>query len=370
MNPIMTTPRAVDIDITTQCNLRCKYCYHFTGPGDVARDLPTDDWLKFFAELGRCQVLNVTLAGGEPFFRTDLKVLLQSLVDNRMRYSLLSNGTLIDDDIAEFIAKSRRCDSVQVSIDGSTAEIHDKVRGKGQFAKALAGIRCLQRHQIAVTSRVTINRWNVGDLANIAHLLLEELNLRNFSTNVASCMGSCRLHMEELALDLQARMLAMATLAQLEEQYPGRITANAGPLAELHMWQKMEAFRLYATPTGFIGGSLTACGCVWEKIAVRADGVIVPCAMLSHIELGRINRDDFGHIWRDHPEMLKMRNRSKISLRQFDFCRDCEYIDSCTGNCPSLAYELAGDVHHPSPDACLRRFLIAGGKLPAQQETV
>ena len=42
MGPKMQTPRAVDIAITHQCNLRCRYCSHFSGPGDSAQDLPLD----------------------------------------------------------------------------------------------------------------------------------------------------------------------------------------------------------------------------------------------------------------------------------------------------------------------------------------
>ena len=35
-----------------------------------------------------------------------------------------------------------------------------------------------------------------------------------------------------------------------------------------------------------------------------------------------------------------------------------------TGNCPGLSYTLVGEVNHPSPDACLRKFLDEGGRLP------
>ena len=36
----------------------------------------------------------------------------------------------------------------------------------------------------------------------------------------------------------------------------------------------------------------------------------------------------------------------------------------CTGNCPALAYTILGKENHPSPDACLKRFLDGGGVLP------
>jgi hypothetical protein len=39
-------------------------------------------------------------------------------------------------------------------------------------------------------------------------------------------------------------------------------------------------------------------------------------------------------------------------------------VNYCTGNCPGLSYTLVGEVNHPSPDACLRKFLAEGGRLP------
>lgn len=114
-----------------------------------------------------------------------------------------------------------------------------------------------------------------------------------------------------------------------------------------------------------MGGHLTACGCPTDKISVRANGAYVPCSLLAHMELGRINRDSLEDIWRESEAMNQLRSRHTIPLTDFEFCAGCDYIPYCTGNCPALAYSLTGKVDHPSPDACLRRFLNAGGKLPA-----
>ncbi len=361
---VMQTPRSVDLDITGRCNLRCSYCYHFSGPGDVDQDLPKSEWLRFFKELNRCAVMNVTLAGGEPFFRHDLKELIAGIVDNRMRFSILSNGTLVTDEMAAFLFSTGRCDGVQVSIDGSKPKTHDACRGKGNFKKAIAGIRYLRKHHLPIQVRVTIHRHNVTELEAIAALLLDTIGLPGFSTNAAGYMGLCRQNVDQVGLSVEDQTLAMETLLRLNTKYDNRISAQAGPLAEATRWTQMELARQKGEKYIPMGGSLTACGCVMDKIAVRADGIIVPCTMLSHMELGRTNRDDLKDIWQNHPEMKKIRQRRNIPLNDFEFCAGCEYINYCTGNCPGLAYTISGKVNHPSPDECLRQFLEDGGKLP------
>ena len=169
---VMKTPRSLDLEITNRCNLRCKYCSHFTSAGDVDQDLPGEEWLQFFEELNRCAVTNVTLSGGEAFCREDLGELIQGIVRNRMRFNILSNGTLVTDEMAAFLASTGRCSGVQVSIDGSIATTHDAFRGKGNFVKAMTGIEILQKHGIPVAIRVTIHRKNVHDLEGVARLLL------------------------------------------------------------------------------------------------------------------------------------------------------------------------------------------------------
>jgi len=360
---VMRTPRSVDIELTARCNLRCTYCYFFGNDAVEYRDLTTEEWLRFFDECGRLGVMDLTLAGGEPFMRRDLRELLAGVVRNRMRFSLLSNGGLIDDDIAAFIKGTGRCDYIQVSVDGSRPETHDVYRGAGSFERALRGIRTLQRHGVPVAVRMTIHSHNVDDLEATARLLLEELGLPAFSTNAAGYLGACRGHAGEVLLTAAQRQQAMETLLRLSEKYDGRISANAGPLAEARMWREMEEARSQGAPVTWNGGHLTGCGCPSNKIAIRADGTIVPCSMLAHMELGLINRDSLAEVWQRSQALNGLRTRHEIPLFDFAFCAGCEYTAYCTGNCPGLAYTLTGEVNYPSPDACLRRFLADGGKL-------
>jgi len=359
----MKTPRSVDLAITNRCNLRCTYCSHFTGAGDVGQDLSKEEWLQFFEELKRCAVMYVTLQGGEPFCRKDLPELIEGIVRNRMRFNILSNGTLITDKMAAFLASTGRCAGVQVSIDGSVPMTHDACRGEGNFLKAMQGIKSLQNHNVPVSVRVTIHKENVRDLENVARLLLEEVGLSSFSTNAASYMGLCRQNTEQVQLTAEERSLAMETLLELNNQYNGRISATAGPLAEGRDWLEMEKALREGQESINGRGYLSGCNGPMNTLAVRADGVMVPCSQMSHIELGRINKDDLQGVWQGHSELEKLRGRHKIPLSNFEFCQGCDYIPYCTGNCPALAYTILGIENHPSPDACLKRFLEAGGRL-------
>ena len=228
----------------------------------------------------------------------------------------------------------------------------------------MQGIESLQKYNVSVPVRVTIHKENVRDLENVARLLLEEIGLPSFSTNAASYMGLCRQNTEQIQLTAEERSLAMETLLKLERKYNGRISASAGPLAEGKDWLEMEEARRQGRDRIQGRGYLTSCNGPMSQMAVRADGVMVPCGQMSHIELGRINMDDLQEVWQENSELKRLRERHKISLNEFEFCQGCAYINYCTGNCPALAYTILGKENHPSPDACLKRFLETGGRLP------
>ncbi len=350
----MSTPRAVDLVITNQCNLRCRYCYHFDGAGDVAQDLPRSEWSRFFEQLERHAVLEVSLTGGEPFARPDLPEILQDLSRHPLRFTLYTNATLVGAEEARLLAGLRRLRAVQVSLDAGSADGHDACRGAGSFERAVRGIRAMQECGLPLSLQVTLHRLNAPDLEKTARFVLEDLGLPSFQINSVYDMGTCSRYREQICLGLEERRAAMIALEELERRHPGRLRASAGPLAQLRRWTAMERARR----TGGIwpqGGLLGACGGVFRKLAVRADGAIIPCNQLSERVLGWIQHDDLREVWQQSPELERLRRRQETRMRDLPGCRDCSWAAWCTGGCP------AGGAEGFGTEDCLRAFLEQGG---------
>jgi SynChlorMet cassette radical SAM/SPASM protein ScmE len=352
---VMSSPKHVDIAITGKCNLACQYCFY--ADEMVARkNLPTERWLSFFNELGQLGVMTVCLTGGEVFTRPDLFELIDGIIANRMRYSLLSNGTLITEEtLKQFeVGKRRqRLDSIQISVDGSSAEVHDLSRPKS-FGRALRGLKLLKEAGYPVTVRVTVNRHNVDDLENVARLLLEEVGLSSFSTNEAYACGATDRTEGDIILTPVQRQQAMEVLARLAEQYDHRISAQAGPLILAHELAMMDEM-LSAGKTSRPGrGNLSACGGVFSQLGVMHDGTIVPCTILSVYPIGQIGENRLQDVWLHHPIMVALRQRQEIPLNSLETCRDCSYQGFCTGGCPAGAVYASGNFNMRNPMDCYR----------------
>jgi SynChlorMet cassette radical SAM/SPASM protein ScmE len=357
MNPlkVMSSPKHVDIAITGKCNLACQYCFY--ADEMVARtNLPTERWLSFFDELGQMGVMTVCLTGGEVFTRPDLFELIDGIIANRMRYSLLSNGTMITEEtLKQFeIGKRRqRLDSIQISVDGSSAEVHDLSRPKS-FGRALRGLKLLKEAGYPVTVRVTINRHNVDDLENVARLLLDEVGLPSFSTNEAYACGATNRTEGDIILTPVQRQKAMQVLTRLSEQYNHRIGATAGPLILAQELKTMDEMLANGQTSRPGRGTLSACGGVFSQLGVMHDGTIVPCNILSTLPLGSIRVDNLRDVWLNHPTMISLRQRREIPLNSLETCRDCAYQGFCTGGCPAGALYANGDFNTRSPMECYR----------------
>ena len=360
-------PKSLDISLTGTCNLRCRYCFYDDDMRSRS-DLPTTPWLTFFDELQRLSVQSVCLSGGEVFTRSDLWDLIDGLVARNLRYSILTNGTLIDEAVLSAFRAAGRADrlnSIQVSLDGSRAEVNDRSRGAGSFDKAVRGLRLLKEAGLPVTVRVTVNRHNAEDLQDVAAFLLDHIGLPAFSTNDAMPVGAGCRHKDSIALLPSQRMKAMTTLAALDERYPGRLQAQAGPLANWRFFRDMERARATGVPVGNRKmGCLSACGCVFHKLAVHHDGVITPCNMLPSLELGRMNEDSLTHIWKTHPALAALKERRNYPMNKAPGCEDCSWATYCNGSCPGLPYEATGNLHRANPHDCYRAFVDQVGRIP------
>lgn len=355
---LMSSPRSVDISITGRCNLTCKYCFY--ADEMVARsDLPTERWLTFFEELGCLGVMDVSLTGGEVFIRQDIFELIDGIIANRMRYSMLSNGTLITGKVlAQFeIGKRRmRLNSIQVSIDGSIAEIHNKSRPRS-FDRALRGLRLLVENDFPVTVRVTINKHNIDDIENIARLLLDDLGLPSFSTNEAFPMGAGKCDGESVILTRDLRQQAINILTALNKHYDGRISAQAGPLAMAREFADIQA-RMARSETGNPGrGTLSACGGVFNRMSINHEGILLPCTMLTSMPMGKMGTDDLKDIWQNHPSINAVRERRTIPTEMLDTCHDCPYVGFCNAGCPAMAINESGKLNARDSMNCYRIHL-------------
>lgn len=355
---LIPTPRSVMIAITGRCNLKCQYCF-YADEMTALNDLSTEQWLRFFEELKELAVHRLTLTGGEVFTRQDLFQLIDGIISNRMRYGILSNGTLIDEQTLEkfTVGKRRlRLDSIQVSIDGSRAEIHNKSR-PNSFDRALKGLRLLVKNGFPAIVRVTINQYNIEDLKNIAHLLLEDVGLPGFSTNEAFPMGSGKCTGESLILTREQRKQAMDTLMALNEHYGGRISAQAGPLALARQMADIKDRMARGETEMPNRGTLASCGGVFQKIDILHDGTIVPCHLLHSLHMGKIGVDDLQMAWLQHPAINTIRYRRSIPIQSLTTCRDCPYAGFCAGGCPGIVMNATGSLTAHDPSSCLRGYL-------------
>jgi len=356
-------PESVDISITGSCNLSCRYCF-YADPMASLTDLSTEDWKKCIRKIGEARVMRVTLTGGEPFTRPDIFELVDEIVDNRMRYSILTNGTLVTADTISAFRRGKRLlrlDSIQVSIDGSCAEVHNRSR-PDSFERAVSGLRLLLENRLPVTVRATISRHNIADLEALASFLLCDLGLPSMTNNEASPIGAGCTCRDEMALDHIDILNAGIRLENLQKQYPGRITAQAGPLARMRMYREMESARQSGRLTNrWRMGCLSSCGGVFNRLGILHDGSIVPCSMLHDLVMGNILTDDLLDLWKNSTAIRNVRDRYGILLRDIAECSGCAWTDFCNGGCPGVTQQMRKTILAPGVNGCFRSFLKANG---------
>jgi SynChlorMet cassette radical SAM/SPASM protein ScmE len=356
---VLPVPGSVDVCLTGRCNLSCRYCFYADSMKATRTDLSAERWLAFFAEIGDLGVQRVGISGGEIFVRPDIFTLIDGIIANKMRYSILSNGTLITRDVISSFSEGKRrlrLDSIQVSIDGSCAEVHDLSRPHKSFERAVNGLRLLVEAKFPATVRVTINHHNIDDLERVTHLLLDEIGLPSFSVNEAEEMGTARCNGQNIMLSEDERRQAMSILTELNTRYGGRIGASAGPLARAGMVKEIEDL-ISRGETGIPGrGTLCSCGGVFSKMAVLHDGTMVPCNMIPALTMGVIGMHPLKEAWLHSPAINAVRRRREIPLSAVPECAGCRFTGFCAGGCPATVMARTGRLIGTDPHFCFRAY--------------
>jgi len=169
---------SLSYELTLKCNLKCKMCYGLRFREDVfSRDRATYSELGYdrvIKVLKNSNISNVSFVGNEVLLRNDLFLILDYLKNKNVRFSILTNGILINNDtVSKLINFGALLTSIVISLDGTKA-IHDRIRNSNNaFEQACRGIKLATPH-FNVILNTTIMQENLHDLkgvVDIAHLL-------------------------------------------------------------------------------------------------------------------------------------------------------------------------------------------------------
>ncbi len=142
------------ISPSMRCNLNCIGCYAGSyTKGDV---LTTDDIDKLFTEAKKLGIYFVTVSGGEPFFRKDMLDLWEK--HNDMYFLVYTNGTLIDEKVAERLGRMGNV-APAISVEGFKKET-DFRRGSGVFDKVTETWKKLKENGVLFGFSATCTRMN------------------------------------------------------------------------------------------------------------------------------------------------------------------------------------------------------------------
>lgn len=151
-------------ELTARCNLDCKMCYVHTQDNAAAlrKELSTEQWKRIFDEAIACDMMYASLSGGECLIRKDFKELYLHLWNKKIMITVMTNGTMLDDDYVEFF-KTYTPDMIQISIYGSSEDGYLAVAGHKGLEKATHAVAALQEAGIDVRVAVTPSKYMIDD---------------------------------------------------------------------------------------------------------------------------------------------------------------------------------------------------------------
>jgi len=138
--------------VTFRCNLSCAHCY-LGAPG--SNEFPVELIEPLLMQFSRMQGLRILVSGGEPTLYSHFHVLNHMVGQYPIRSVLLSNGMILDDELASRL----NFHEVQISLDGMEKG-HDLIRGKGSFKRAVAAMEAVRKAGLDLSVATMIHKGN------------------------------------------------------------------------------------------------------------------------------------------------------------------------------------------------------------------
>ncbi|MFH1473943.1 MAG: radical SAM protein [Candidatus Aenigmatarchaeota archaeon] len=215
----LDSPLGCQLELTHKCNLNCKQCYNMSNCQKP--DISFKRWMNVAKQLVDMNIFECVISGGEPLLLGDkLYDLMDVLHDSGMRFILVTNGMLVDKHVIDKLSKYDYY-WVQVSIDGSRPEIHDKIRGvNGSWKKAVNAAKMVSQSGMPLVVSHVIQRDNVDhidEMIETSYLL----GARRLITGKFTYSGRAILNKNEIDIEENKLKQVFNLLKTRHSQYTG-----------------------------------------------------------------------------------------------------------------------------------------------------
>lgn len=332
--------------LTDQCNLRCSYCFiNNNMPSDYERRNMKWDVAKraidlYFANLSRNpaifseSVKTIFFYGGEPLLNFGMIKKCAEYVNsaykkevnkmgNKFRLSLVTNGTLIDDKIARFLAKHKNI-SIGISLDGNKKTNDQKRRhqsGSGSFDDVARGFDLLKRAGCKnISLSCTVDDHNIDELSTLLDL--------------GDKYGFVAINMN-IVLDTEKEMVGGKYMKKVSKKLLDYfMLARDRGIYEDRVMRKLKAF---------VSSKIHAfdCQATGNQIVCSPDGQIGLChegVGAKNFFFSSVNNELNFH---DIPLVREWNERSPLNMPQ---CFNCPAIGLCGGGCAYGAWLRSGSI--------------------------
>ena len=307
-------------------------------------DFNTEEAYKLIDDICEVSTPVMVLSGGEPLLRNDLFDIARYGTSKGLRMCIATNGTLITDEVCQQMIDAD-IKMVSLSLDGSTAEVHDDFRAcPGAFEGVVRGAETLRRNGIKFLINSSFTKRNQHDIA------------ATFKT--AKSLGTTAWYMfmivptgrgEEIMNELISPDDYEEILSWHYEQEKGEDDILMRPTCAPHYYRIVPQ-RAKAEGVDFKRRSLTFStgggkGCIAAQTICLIDcfGNLKPCSYF-HSSVGNVKQVPFKDLWFNNKTFNDLRNFKKYKGK----CGECEFINVC-GGCRARADAVYGDYMEEEP---------------------
>ena len=331
--------KALCLHVAHVCNLNCSYCFASQGKYHGERALMSFEVGKraidFLIESSKGHHnLDIDFFGGEPLMNWDVVKKLvaygreqEKLYDKNIRFTLTTNGVLLDDEVTEFC--NREMHNVVLSLDGRP-EVHDRFRrdyaGNGSYDKVIENFRrfVAARGDKSYYMRGTYTHYNTDFLQDILHMADQGFTELSMEPVVTAPDDPCALTKEDLPI--------------LFQQYENLA------LEMIRREKAGKGFTFYHYMLSLEGGPciykrVAGCGSGTEYLAVTPWGDLYPCHQFVGDE-----RYKMGDLWEGVTNTELRSKFASSNAYSRPGCENCWAKLYCAGGCAANAYHATGDI--------------------------